>query len=78
MALEKVWKIIREIMQKFEWHKYKIIAWNILGDAKKEAIKAAWEKVRAERKEERKAERQAALLNAPKVTHIHMQERDRK
>ena len=45
---------------------------NILGDAKKEAIKAAWEKVRAERKEERKAERQAALLNAPKVTHIYI------
>ena len=37
------------------------------GDAKKEAIAAAWEKVRAERKEERKVERQEALLNAPKV-----------
>lgn len=37
------------------------------GEAKKETIKAAWEKVRAERKQERKAERQAALLNAPKV-----------
>ena len=45
---------------------------NILGDAKKEAIKVAWERVRAERKEERKAERQAALLNAPKVTHIYI------
>ena len=68
MALEKV---CSRINAKFECQKYRKTVLNILGDAKKEAIKAAWEKVRAERKEERKAERQAALLNAPKVNHIN-------
>ena len=48
-----------------------LILKNVSGDAKKEAIKAAWEKVRAERKEERKNERQEALLNAPKVNNAY-------